>query len=200
MKGFRNNNREDEKAQESRGTGSPEQPEIVSLVQKAVGGDFEAFGELYSIYLDRIYRYVLYQVRDKMMAEDLTEEVFYKAWKAIKSCKGREHTFSAWLNRIAHNHVIDGFRSGRNRLSIEMVTLAEVKDPSLEVEGKLDREELLKIITWLPKNQQQVIILKFLEGLDNQEIGQVMGKSQGAIRVLQMRGLATLRQTMSREQ
>ncbi len=200
MKGFRNNNREDEKAQESRGTGSPEQPEIVSLVQKAVGGDFEAFGELYSIYLDRIYRYVLYQVRDKMMAEDLTEEVFYKAWKAIKSCKGREHTFSAWLNRIAHNHVIDGFRSGRNRLSIEMVTLAEVKDPSLEVEGKLDREELLKIITWLPKNQQQVIILKFLEGLDNQEIGQVMGKSQGAVRVLQMRGLATLRQTMSREQ
>lgn len=200
MKGFRNNNREDEKAQESRGTGSPEQPEIVSLVQKAVGGDFEAFGELYSIYLDRIYRYVLYQVRDKMMAEDLTEEVFYKAWKAIKSCTGREHTFSAWLNRIAHNHVIDGFRSGRNRLSIEMVTLAEVKDPSLEVEGKLDREELLKIITWLPKNQQQVIILKFLEGLDNQEIGQVMGKSQGAIRVLQMRGLATLRQTMSREQ
>jgi RNA polymerase sigma-70 factor (ECF subfamily) len=200
VKGFRNNNREDEKAQESRGTGSPEQPEIVSLVQKAVGGDFEAFGELYSIYLDRIYRYVLYQVRDKMMAEDLTEEVFYKAWKAIKSCKGREQTFSAWLNRIAHNHVIDGFRSGRNRLSIEMVTLAEVKDPSLEVEGKLGREELLKIITWLPKNQQQVIILKFLEGLDNQEIGQVMGKSQGAVRVLQMRALATLRQTMSREQ
>ena len=191
--------REEEKAQEAAKTVTYDQSESVRLVKRAVGGDFEAFGELYNIYLDRIYRYVFYQVRDKMTAEDVTEEVFLKAWKAIKSCKGKEQTFSSWLYRIAHNQVIDNLRSQRKYLSTEMETSAEVNGPELEAEGKQERQEMLETISCLPQNQKQVIILKFIEGLDNQEIGKIMGKSQGAIRVLQMRALATLRQRLSRE-
>ena len=199
MKPVRNKVREENKAQATTRTVAHDQSEIERLVERAAGGDFEAFGELYSIYLDRIYRYVFYQVKNKATAEDITEEVFIKAWKAIGSCKGKAQTLSSWLYRIAHNHVIDILRSRRKQLSIEMETVGEVSGPELEVEGKLERQELLEVIACLPQNQKQVIILKFIEGLDNHEIGQVMGKSQGAIRVSQMRALAALRQGLSRE-
>ena len=178
----------------------PDQFEIVRLIKRAAGGDFEAFGELYSIYLDRIYRYVFYQVKDKMTAEDITEEVFIKAWKAISSCQGKEQTFTAWLYRIAHNRVIDIFRSQKKELSTEMETVAELSDPKLKVETELERQELLNGIDCLPQNQKQVIVLKFIEGLDNREIGQIMDKNQGAIRILQMRALAKLREKLSSEQ
>lgn len=199
MKFVRNNFREEKKAQTATGTVTYNESEIAGLVKIAAGGDFEAFGELYSIFIERIYRYVFYQVKDKTTAEDITEEVFVKAWKAIDSCKGKEQTFSSWLYRIAHNHVIDNLRRIRKHPSIEMETVDKVVSPELEAEEELERQELLRVIACLPQNQRQVIILKFIEGLDNYEIGQVMGKSQGAIRILQMRALATLRQELSTE-
>ncbi len=199
MKYFRNIDREENRASEVARSVTGGQSEVVRLIKRAAGGNFEAFGELYNIYLERIYRYVFYQVRDKMTAEDLTEEVFLKAWKSIDTCRGKEQTFSSWLYRIAHNHVIDNLRSQRKYLSTDMEALAEVSSPELGEEGKLERQEMLEVISDLPQNQKQVIILKFIEGLGNREIGQVMGKSQGAIRVLQMRALATLRERLSVE-
>ena len=199
MKFIRNNSRQISKSQASAKDITGDESEIVGLVERAAGGDVEAFGELYSIYLDRIYRYVFHQVKDKMTAEDITEEVFVKAWKAIGSCKGRGRTFSPWLYRIAHNQLIDNLRSRRKYLPTEMETLAETGGPELGVEEKLERQELLATISHLPHNQKQVIILKFIEGLDNLEIGRIMGKSQGAVRVLQMRALVTLRQRLGRK-
>ena len=199
MKSIRNKVREEEKAQATARAVTYDEPEIARLVKRAAGGDFEAFGKLYIIYVERIYRYVFYQVRDKMTAEDLTEEIFLKAWRAIGSCKGKEQTFSPWLYRIARNHVIDNLRSQRKYPTTEIETLAGVSDPQLEVEANLERQELLEMISCLPQNQKQVIILKFIDGLDNREVGQIIGKSQGAVRVLQMRALATLRQRLSRE-
>jgi len=199
MKYFRNIDTGENRASEVARSVTGGQSEVVRLIKRAAGGNFEAFGELYNIYLERIYRYVFYQVRDKMTAEDLTEEVFLKAWKSIDTCRGKEQTFSSWLYRIAHNHVIDNLRSQRKYLSADMEALAEVSSPELGEEGKLERQEMLEVISDLPQNQKQVIILKFIEGLDNREIGQIMGKSQGAIRVLQMRALATLRQRLSVE-
>jgi len=199
MKYFRNIDTGENRASEVARSVTGGQSEVVRLIKRAAGGNFEAFGELYNIYLERIYRYVFYQVRDKMTAEDLTEEVFLKAWKSIDTCRGKEQTFSSWLYRIAHNHVIDNLRSQRKYLSADMEALAEVSSPELGEEGKLERQEMLEVISDLPQNQKQVIILKFIEGLDNREIGQIMGKSQGAVRVLQMRALATLRQRLSRE-
>lgn len=194
---FRNKNKEELKAQVATGAAIDDESKIIGLVQRATGGDFEAFGKLYSIFIERIYRYVFYQVKDKTTAEDITEEVFVKAWKAINSCKGKERTFSSWLYRIAHNHVIDNLRRLRKHQSIEIENAVNTVDTELEMEVKLERQELLKVISYLPQNQRQVIILKFIEGLDNCEVGQIMGKSQGAIRVLQMRALASLRRELS---
>ena len=179
------------------------QSEIAKLVEKAADGDLEAFGELYSIYLAPIYRYVSYQVRDKMTSEDIVEEVFVKAWKAIGTCKGKSQTFSAWLYRIAHNHIVNTLRRMNKRVSLESVemeieTLTEVTNPEQEVEAKLVRQELSEAMTCLSQNQRQVIILKFIEGLDNCEIAQILGKKEGAIRVLQMRALSRLRQELGR--
>lgn len=173
--------------------------EVRRLVERAVDGDFEAFGEIYSIYLDRIYRYVVYQVDDKMIAEDLTEETFIKAWGAIGKYKWKGQPFSAWLYRIAHNQVIDYFRTTRRDLTLKEELPAEAAEPEQEAEEKLRQRELIKAISYLPAQQKQVIILKFIEGLENPEIAQIMRKSQGAIRVMQMRALAALRQKLSGE-
>jgi len=171
----------------------------IKLVQKAADRDFEAFGELYSIYLDRIFRYIFYQVKDKMTAEDLTEEVFVKAWRAIDSCKGREETFSSWLYRIAQNHVIDSLRSKKRRQSLETEMVDSIADAAQTIGGDLEWQELLGEITYLPQSQRQVIILKFVEGLDNREAAKILGKSQGAVRILQMRALAALRKELDKE-
>jgi len=203
MKDFRTNIRNniegENKTQATTEAATRAQSKIVRLVERAAGGNIEAFGELYSIYLDRIYRYVFYQVKDKMTAEDITEDVFIKAWKVIDSCKGRGETFSPWLYRIAHNQVIDILRSRRKQPLAEMETADKGRGPELEVEGKLERQELLEMIAYLPEAQRQVIILKFFEGLDNFEIAQITGKKQGAIRVSQMRALSTLRKDLSKK-
>lgn len=191
--------KERKKTQVTATAGTHNQPEIVRLVEEAAGGNFDAFGKLYSIYLDQIYRYVFFQVNDKMTAEDITEEVFVKAWKAIGSCKGKEKTFSSWLYRIAHNHLINTLRSMKRLASIEKENFGDIIDPKIEVEAEIECQELLEKISYLPENQRQVIILKFVEGLDNREIGKIMGKNEGAIRVSQMRALATLRDKLGNE-
>ena len=169
------------------------------LVQKAIKGDVDAYGELYRIYLDRIYRYVFYLVGNTMMAEDITEEVFIKAWKAIKSCRGREKTFSPWLYRIAHNHMVDTLKKTPKNASSEFNDSAESKDVAQQVEVTLECQQVIKMISDLPELQKQVIILKFLDGADNDEIEQITGKRQGAIRALQMRALITLRERLNGE-
>ncbi len=197
MQDFRNNTRDSEKAQAADGSKNPESSKTIIFLNRAIGGDYEAFGELYSIYLDRIYRYVFYQVRDKMTAEDITEEVFLKAWKAIGSCKGKERTFKSWLYRIAHNCIIDGYRRDKKMVPLEKADEIEVYDTGEKFEEKLERQDLLEKVSGLSLNQQQVVILKFVEDMDNEEIAKIMGKSQGAVRVLQMRALAALRESLN---
>ena len=191
---------ESTEAQEIGVNGTYDKTEVPRLVEWAADGNVEAFGELYSIYLDQIYRYVFYQVRDRMTAEDLTEEIFVKAWKALGKYKQKNSPFSAWLYRIAHNHVTDYFRTRRQLQALEEEIPDTVVGPEQEVEEKLMQEELSEAISYLPPKQRQVIILKFIEGLDNQEIAQIMRKSQGAIRVMQMRALRALRQILTSEE
>ena len=200
MEAVRYKESEGNKAQEIRANETYSETEVSRLVDRAVGGHFGAFGELYSIYLDRIYRYVFYQVKDKMTAEDLTEEIFLKAWKAIGRYKQKKLAFSAWLYRIAHNYIIDYFRTRRQHLVLEEATLAADSNPEQEAEEKLIQQELAEAISYLPPQQRQVIILKFIEGLDNREIAQIMQKRQGAVRVMQMRALMALRQKLSSQE
>jgi RNA polymerase sigma-70 factor (ECF subfamily) len=186
--------REGKKTQATTATTPYTQTELIMLVEEAASGNFEAFGELYSLYLDRIYRYIFYQVNDRMTAEDITEEVFLKAWKAIGTCKGKERTFLSWLYRIAHNHLVNTLRSMTRFISIEKDNVVEVTDPKQGIEANLDYQDLLETINCLPQNQKQVIILKFIEGMDNREISKIMKKNEGAIRVLQMRALSKIKE------
>jgi RNA polymerase sigma-70 factor (ECF subfamily) len=179
-------------------TGDYDELETVRLVDRAASGNYDAFGKLYGLYLDRIFRYVFYRVGNRMLAEDITEDVFLKAWKSIRSCKGRGRTFLSWLYRIAHNHVVDTtrnrYKEGLSLEEIELFVDNSADNPGLET--GLEWQELSNLVATLPHNQEQVIVMKFFEGMDNGEIGKVMGKSQGAIRVLQMRALATLRRKL----
>ena len=136
-----------------------------------------------------------------MAAEDITEEVFIKAWKAIDSCKGKEQTFSSWLYRIAHNQMVDKLRSTQKRQAVEVHTqsLPETADIERETEARLEWEQTLEAISCLPKKQKQIVILKFVEGMDNREIERITGKSQNSIRALQMRALSTLCQRLHKE-
>ena len=130
------------------GPSTRDQNEVVRLVQKAIGGDSEAFGELYMTYVEPIYRYIFYQVRDKMTAEDITEDAFFKAWNSIHSCKGKEQTFSSWLYRIAHNSMIDVFRSRKKELFLDTETAAGIIDDKqeLETEGRTVRQNQTKSV------------------------------------------------------
>jgi RNA polymerase sigma-70 factor (ECF subfamily) len=193
MQDSRNSDRKIENGRLPPGTAGTGRVENEELVQRAARGDTDAFGELYGIYLGRIYRYVFYQVKDRSSAEDITEDVFVKAWRSIGSCKGKERTFLPWLFRIAHNHIIDISRKRQRELPLEIESIADDSDHGIELEKQLEQQELLNAINSLPANQKQVIVLKFLEGLDNREIGQVLGKNQWAIRIMQMRALAALR-------
>lgn len=171
------------------------QPDLNRLVSEAALGDFEAFGKLYHLYVKQIYKYVYYQVGERMTAEDITADVFTKALENINSCTGKESTFKAWLYRIAHNRVVDYFRGNKKHLSLER----DIGDIRNDDDNSLEKIELLEVISKLPHNQKQVIILKFMSGLSNSEIGNIMEKSEGAVRILQMRALTTLRKKFGKE-
>jgi RNA polymerase sigma-70 factor, ECF subfamily len=171
--------------------------EAIADIKKAIQGDMQAYGRLYSLYVDRIFRYIFFQVGDRMTAEDITEEVFLKSWRSIASCKGKEQTFSAWLYRIAHNHLIDTFRKNRRSVPLETVELPDEASHESDLEDKLDLQQVLEEVRKLPEPQKQVILLKYLDDRDNEEIGRIMGKRQGAVRALQMRALINLREKFS---
>jgi len=134
-----------------------------------------------------------------MTAEDILQETFVKAWRAIRSSKVNSQTFISWLYRIAHNQLVDTIRRNRRHLSaMEKVENSyDTRVPEHVVDA--EQRDLLKVVDTLPRMQKQVIILKFIEGLSNSEIGQVIGKSQGAVRILQMRALASMRQQLAAE-
>ena len=173
--------------------------DVLLLVERAQNGDVNAFGKIYNTYIDRIYRYVYYQVKDRAVAEDLTQDIFTKAWEALDKFKWKGKPFIFWLYRIAHNRTMDYFREIKKNSRLIYQTVVDDYDPIQKVEGKFVHEQLTNAISKLNSQQREIIILKFIEGLNNNEISQIMGKSQGAIRVTQMRALAALRQSMTGE-
>ncbi len=198
MQDFRNKRCQENIIQPAVEPETGEKSKVEKLVVQAVDGNTDAFGELYIIFVEKIYRYIFYHVKSKTTAEDITQEVFLKAWRAINSCREKENTFSPWLYRIAHNQMIDEIRKRKRRPSLELEHVENISDPKSNVEEHLEQQELLELIDCLPPNQRQVIILKFIEGMDNREIAKIMGKSEGAIRVMQMRALATLRKELDK--
>jgi RNA polymerase sigma-70 factor (ECF subfamily) len=168
----------------------------VTLVQQAVGGDGDAFTHLYDIYVERVYRHIAYRVRVVADVEDLTQEVFVRAWHAIRRYKTGQRPFLAWLYTIAHNLVIDYYRKkGRELLSpLEELPPRVSGQSDADTELFLDRDVVRRMLAQLPEDQQKVLMFRFVEGLDHAEVAAALGKSQGAVRVIQLRALRRLRQ------
>ncbi|MEW6717700.1 MAG: sigma-70 family RNA polymerase sigma factor [Chloroflexota bacterium] len=168
------------------------------LVRQAQAGDENAFAQLYDAYLARIYRYIYFRVADDQIAEDVTSQVFLKAWENLERYRISSSPFVAWLYRIAHNAVIDHYRTRRSMVGLEEIEPAagSAESPDEQIDRQFESHELRLALQRLTGEQQQVLILKFIAGLSTPEIARQMGKRQGAIRALQMRALQSLAKTM----
>lgn len=171
------------------------------LVERAIGGDAEAFGSLYDIFVDRIYQYVYYRVRSKDDVEDITQQVFIRAWKAINKYRITSKPFIAWLLKISQNLVRDFYRSRKVTISIdnEMEIPGADESPERQAESEYEQKEIRRIISALPDEQRQVIMMKFIEGFSYTEIAASLQKSEGAIRVIQHRALKKMRSMLEEE-
>lgn len=168
-----------------------------SALERAIQGDSEAFGELYERYVGRIYNYIYYRTGNVYDAEDLTERVFMRALRHIRNYNHRGLPFSAWLYRIAHNLVANWHRdnSRRKEIPLEDGILSSHPGgfPESEVVQSEEQEHLLRVLRSLPAERQQLIILKFVDHMSNAEIGQVMGRTEGAVKSLYHRTLLAMR-------
>ncbi len=156
---------------------------------------------LYARYMDPIYRYIYFRISEAVEAEDLTEEVFVRAWEALPQYQHGKHPFKSWLYRIAHNLVIDHHRKQRP-VSVPDLDLYDHQDGAPSHEEQLVRKQdaalLANALQQLGEEEQQVLLLRFVEGLSHREVAEVIGKSEGACRVIQHRALATLYNSLSR--
>jgi RNA polymerase sigma-70 factor (ECF subfamily) len=171
-----------------------------ALLKASIEGNAEAFEALYLQYMEKIYRYLFFRVGDQAQAEDMTEEVFIRAWEALPKYELGKHPFSSWLYRIAHNLLVDHYRR-RNPTTISTEDLARFSDPNQLPERIIGRQQeneaLAKAIMQLDEMEQQVLLLRFVEGLSHREIGSIIGKSATASRVIQHRALKALRLILS---
>jgi RNA polymerase sigma-70 factor (ECF subfamily) len=159
-----------------------------------------AFALLYERYVDKIYQYIYYRTGNRQEAEDLTARTFFRALDRLDSYTYRGLPFSAWLYRIAHNLVANWHRDQKHR---EMIPLDELvvkskgqRAPERWVERREGEEALRQAINRLNPDRQQLLILKFVEGVSNAEVGKVMGRSEGAIKSLYHRTLVALREDL----
>lgn len=176
--------------------------ELVELAKT----DKEAFGEIYERYVGKIYKYVYYRVGNQHDAEDLTSRVFFRAMAHVETYEDRGVPFQAWLYRIAHNLVANHHRDKGRRKIIpldEYITssmFTGIEGPEHAAEDAEEQERLLKAIRQLPEDRQQLLILKFVERLSNAEIGEIMGRTEGAVKSLYHRTLTALRDDLLNHQ
>lgn len=178
--------------------------EIESLVRRAQKDDAEAFGEIYDRFVVTIYRYIYYRV-PKHEAEDLTETVFLRAWEKRHSYrKQKGNSFNAWIFRIAHNAVVDFYRVNAKtelvELSDDLPEMRRSADPTATLESKFEQKKLILALRELPELQQQVVVLKFVNGFENDEIAEILEKSVGAVRVIQFRALNRLKDLLEKQE
>lgn len=172
---------------------------VNSLVRRAKKGDKEAFGKIYDQFVNRIYRFVLIRVNSNAEAEDLTQIIFTKALEHIHSYKQKGLPFAAWLFRIARNTVIDYYRrKGRHfHQSLETIVELSVPDKALSNLGKKERNKTIRqAIRKLPDKYQETITLRFIEEMSYKEIGKVISKSDGAVRIMAHRAIKQLKKEL----
>jgi RNA polymerase sigma-70 factor (ECF subfamily) len=174
---------------------------VRGLVDRAQRGDRSALEELYLLHFDRIYSYLHLSVGTRHDAEDLTTQTFVKMLEAIGRFQWRSVPFSAWLFRIAHNLAMDHFRSNRRwQPEQEVPEAVQGEESSAEEQAlvSLGETSMLELIERLSPEQRQVLTLKFVFRFSNAEAAAILGKSEGAVKSLQHRALASLQKHVTR--
>lgn len=174
----------------------PRDEEVWGLVEAAQRGDTEAFGQLYDRYVDVVHRYAYARLGDRTLAEDVTSETFLRALRRIGTVSYRGRDVGAWFVTIARNLVLDHVKSGRNRYEVvsgdPLDADRSTEGPEPAVLRRLSAEELLRCVRQLPPDQQECVVLRFLQGLSVAETATVMRRNTGAVKALQHRALRRL--------
>jgi RNA polymerase sigma-70 factor (ECF subfamily) len=174
----------------------------VELLERAREYDAQALAEIYDRYAESIYRYLCRYVGDAAHAEDLTGEVFLKLLQVVRTRRAPRDRLQGWLYRVAHNLAMDWFRQrGKGAtLSLEEEWISGADPPSTVIEKNQARQQLRAAICQLTADQQQVILLRFGEGLRLADVSRLMDKSEGAVKILQHRAVQRLRKLLDREE
>jgi RNA polymerase sigma-70 factor, ECF subfamily len=178
-------------------------PEMRGLVERAQAGDRSALEELYLLHFDRIYSYLHVSVGNKHDAEDLTTQTFLKMLESIGKFRWQSAPFSAWLFRIAHNLAMDHFRASRRWQPEEEVPEPPPDESTSAEMGALEsigQKSMMELIEDLSPEQQQVLTLKFVFNFANGEVATILGKTEGAIKSLQHRALASLQKQLEKRE
>ena len=167
------------------------------LVYKAKRGDKEAYGKLYLRYFDAIYRYIFFRVsQNHEEAEDITEIVFFKAWEKFATFDEQAAGFRAWIYTIARNQVIDYYKKEKKQTKLLENHIDDRENPEEKILREHEFEIVLAAVRKLPKDQAEVISLKFIEEMSNKEMSRILGKKENAIRALQFRALKKLQKIL----
>jgi RNA polymerase sigma-70 factor (ECF subfamily) len=195
-----------------RGPGSPDQSaagppadmeRVAALVELAQGGDADAFGLLYERYVDLVYRYIYVRVGATHVAEDLTSETFVRALRRIDSFSWQGKDIAAWFVTIARNLITDNAKSARYRMEVTTADMIDadrrVEGPESEVLSRLRDTRLFEAIKKLKPEQAECVVLRFMHGMSLAETALVVGKSEGAIKQLQLRAVRSLHRELGGE-
>ncbi|WP_344305091.1 sigma-70 family RNA polymerase sigma factor [Nocardioides bigeumensis] len=173
-----------------------ERSRLIALVELARTGDKEAFGLLYDHYHVSVHRFLYYRTRSQTLADDLTSETFFKALRSMNNFRWQGRDFGAWLMTIARNLATDHFKAGRTRLELVTEDMSQHDDategPETAVLASLTNEALMQALTELPDEQRDCLIMRFLQGMSIAETAAVLGRSDGAVKQLQLRGVRNL--------
>jgi RNA polymerase sigma-70 factor (ECF subfamily) len=177
-----------------------ERNRLIALVELARQGDSDAFGMLYDHYQGSVYRFLFYRTRSSTLAEDLASETFFRALRNMQNFRWQGKDFGAWLMTIARNLATDHFKAGRTRLELATEDMGVHDDategPETSVLASLTNELLLKALTELPSEQKDCLVMRFLQGMSIAETAGVLGRSEGAVKQLQLRGVRNLAKLM----
>jgi RNA polymerase sigma-70 factor (ECF subfamily) len=177
-----------------------ERTRLIALVELARKGDSDAFGLLYDHYQSSVYRFLFYRTRSTTLAEDLTSETFFRALRSMNNFRWQGKDFGAWLMTIARNLATDHFKAGRTRLELTTEDMGLHDDatdgPESTVLAGLTNEILLQALTELPPEQRDCLVMRFLQGMSIAETAAVLGRSDGAVKQLQLRGVRNLAKLM----
>ncbi len=177
-----------------------ERTRLIALVELARKGDAEAFGLLYDHYQASVYRFLFYRTRSQVLAEDLASETFFRALRSMTNFRWQGKDFGAWLMTIARNLATDHFKAGRTRLEMTTEDMGQHDDstegPESAVLASLTNELLMQALTQLPDEQRDCLVMRFLQGMSIAETAAVLGRSDGAVKQLQLRGVRNLAKLM----